>query len=68
MAWSDSGKTWLLACLYSPEKALHGPIQAKVDLLQQLAVDPVQFWVVVPAFGQRLLGGIDPRPALAPVA
>jgi len=65
MARSDSGETRSFPGLHPSEKALHGAIQAEVDLLEQLAIHPIQFRVVGSALFQCFLGGIGSRPALA---
>ena len=60
----DPGKPrFLLAFSQAPEEALHGVIEAEIDLVQELAVDGIEVGVMPPTRLERLLGSLPPRPA-----
>jgi hypothetical protein len=59
MARLETRKPWFFSCCYPTEEALHGLIQTKVDLCQQLAVDVAQLWVIPFALAQGLLGPLE---------
>src|ERR1051326_5248678 len=64
MARAHARKAGLLASRYPPEEGLHGLVQPEVDFRQEFAIDLIDGWIVLPAFGQGLLGCL-PIPALA---
>lgn len=55
MAWSYPGEPWLFTILHPSEKGIHGSTQTKEDLLQELVVDSVQFWIMLATLFERLL-------------
>jgi hypothetical protein len=63
MRGSQPGKAGLLPGSHAPKERLNGLVQAEVDLRLEFAIDQVDGWVVLPAFGQRLLVAL-PVPAL----
>ena len=50
---------------HAAKEGLHGLVQAKVHFLQELAVHPIDLWVILPAFLQRFLRLLPSRPAFA---
>src|SRR5579884_4491723 len=64
-AWAYPWEPWCLTVLNTTEEGLHRSIQAKVNLMQQLSVDKVEFRVVLFALLQRLLRLSPSRPLLA---
>jgi hypothetical protein len=62
--WSHARETGLLALLDPPKEGFHGGIQAAIDLVQQCAVDPAQFWVMLFTGEQGLLRFLPTRPLL----
>src|SRR5579885_2410209 len=64
MPETHAREAWLFACGHALEEGLHRLIQPEIDFRQQLAIHLIDFWVVLPAFSQRLLG-VQAAPAFS---
>src|SRR5258708_1284380 len=67
MPRSHPGETWLFTVPTASEEGIHCSPKAKEHLLQELVIDIVQLWIVLPALFERLLCYQRARPCL-PIA